>query len=218
LDEIQPPVSFAFWRCTWQDFKKLAPMMLFVAFADVLSVPMLLLVLCSGFRTIQVIARLRNSKGGYGFIILGELMEVFAVIYDVAVFLFVLILIVSAPAMLAQLYDAFLIRSPTMARAAVRSSAKSTISCLAMFAFKLFSCKNLINSFLFSIWFFFMPASVAYVYFDKKKYMCGCFYAFIIGFGLWVCPIISAASSGVTAGNSAKAFLAIMYADFALCP
>ena len=193
-------------------------MMLFVALADVLSVPLLVLVLCSGFRTRQVISRLRNSKGGYGLIILSEFMEILAVICDVLCFLFVMILLVSAPAMMAQLYDAFLLRSPTMARTAVRSSALSAISSIAYFARAFFSCKNVLNSFLFSVWFFFMPASVAYVYFDKKKYMCGCFYAFIIGFGLWVCPIISAASSGVTAGNSAKAFLAIMYADFALCP
>jgi hypothetical protein len=213
LDEIQPPLSFAFWRCTWQDFKTLAPMMLFVAFADVLSVPMLLVVLCSGFRTRQVIARLRNSKGGYGLIIFGEFVEILAVLYDFMAFVFVLVLLTSAPAMISQLYDAVLTRSPTMARAAVRSSAKSTIRSLVLFVRVVFSCKNLINSFLFSIWFFFMPASVAYVYFDRKKYFCGFFYALIIGFGLWVCPIISASSSGITADNSARAFLAILYAN-----
>ena len=218
LDDIQPPVSFAFWRCTWQDFKTLAPMMLFVAFADILSVPLLLLVFCSGFRTRQVISRLRNSKGGYGLIILEEFTEILVVFCDVAAFVFVMSLLVSAPAMLAQLYDAFLLRSPSMARAAVRSNARSTITSLALFIRTLFSCKNLINSSLFSIWFFFMPASVAYVYFDKKEICCGCFYAFVLGFGIWVCPIISASSSGLTADTSARAFLSIMYDICMPCP
>jgi hypothetical protein len=106
-------------------------MMLFVAFADVLSVPLFVFVFCSGFRTRQVINRLRNSKGGYGLIILEEFMEILVVFCDVVAFVFVLSLFVSAPAMLAQLYDAFLLRSPTTARAAVRSNARSTIEDVA---------------------------------------------------------------------------------------
>ena len=149
-------------------------------------------------------------------IILSEFMEILAVICDVLCFLFVMILLVSAPAMMAQLYDAFLLRSSTMARTAVRSSALSAISSIVYFARAFFSCKNVLNSFLFSIWFFFMPASVAYVYFDKKDVFCGCFYAMILGFGIWVCPIISASSSGIIADNSARAFLAILYQPFFL--
>jgi hypothetical protein len=184
--------------------------MLLVAFADVLSLPLLLLVLSSGFRTRQIVVRLRTSKGGYPLIILDEFREILAVLYDVAVFLFVLLLLVSVPAMLAQLYDAFLLRSPTMARAAVRSSANATISSLVHFLRTLISCKNLANALLFSIWFFFLPASVTYVYFEKNKVSCGCFWAIIIGFGIWMCPIISAASSVAVADTSARAFLAIL--------
>ena len=210
FDDIKPPISFAFWRCTWQDFKLLAPLMLLVAFIDVLCVPLLLFVLCSGFRTRQVITRLRNSRGGYPRIILDEFMEILAVCYDVAGFIFVLVLLLSAAPMLAQLYDAFLVRSPTMARAAVRSCVKSTIGSVATFVTTLFTCKNLVNSMLLTIWFFFLPASVAFVQLKEKNVSCDFLYAMIIGFGLWVCPIICAAASGDTADNAARAFLAML--------
>ncbi len=208
--EINPPVAFSFWTCKWKDFKTLAPMMLLVAFADVLCLPLLLAVICSGFRTRQVVSRLKNSKGGYPLIILDEFTEILAVLYDVAAFVFVVMLLVSAPAMCAQMYDAFLLRSPSMARVAVRSSASATVATLLLFLRTLFSCKNLANSILFSIWFFFLPASVAFVYFEKKRVSCGCLWAMIIGFGVWVCPIISAGASGAVADNSARAFLAIL--------
>jgi hypothetical protein len=210
FDDIRPPVSFSFWTCQWKDFKALAPMMLVVALADVLCLPLFLVVLCSGFRTRQVISRLKNSKGGYPLIIVDEFTEILAVLYDVAAFVFVMMLLVSAPAMLAQLYDAFLLRCPSMARIAVRSSANATIATLVLFLRTLFSCKNFANSILFSIWFFFLPASVAYVFFEKKRVSCGCLWAIIIGFGVWVCPIISAGTSGAAADSSARAFLAIL--------
>ena len=192
--------------------------MLLVAFIDIMCVPLLLLVLFSGFRTRQIIFRLRNSRGGYPRIIVDEFMEVLAVFYDVALFVFVLLLLLSAAPMLAQLYDAFLLRSPTMARAAVRTGAKSTISSLSKFVITLFTCENLVNSMMLVIWFFFLPASVAFVLLKKKNVTCDFLFAMIIGFGLWVCPIICAAASGITADNAARAFLVILYGCHPLPP
>jgi hypothetical protein len=210
FDEIRPPVSFAFWRCSWQDFKLLAPLLLLVAFIDMVCVPMFLIVLLSGFRSRQVLSRLCNSRGGYSRIIAAEFLEVLAVVYDVAAFCFVIALLSSAAPMLAQLYDAFLLRSPAMARAAVRSNVKSSISSTARFVSAMFTCKHLVNSVLFALWFFFLPPSVAFVQLKKRNVFCDFLWAMIIGFGLWICPIICASATGHTADNAARAFLSIL--------